>query len=68
VHADAEDHVTKIEHVTRSPVRSNGGFFALRQAIFDYMSPAEPGEEDITPTARSGPFAAPEPDCVTAKK
>lgn len=44
VHADAQDHLTKLEHVTRSPVRINGGFFALRSEIFDYL---KPGEEQI---------------------
>lgn len=42
VHADADDHLLRLEHVTRSPVRINGGFFALRREIFDYL---EPGEE-----------------------
>jgi len=41
VHADAEDHVTKLELVTQSPVRINAGFFVLRRAIFDYMRPGE---------------------------
>jgi glucose-1-phosphate cytidylyltransferase len=41
VHADADDHLLKLEHVTRSPVRINGGFFALRQEIFDYLNPGE---------------------------
>lgn len=50
VHSDHEQHVTKIEHVTRSPVRINGGFFALRQEIFDYMNPGE--ELVIEPFAR----------------
>lgn len=50
VHADADQHVTKIEHVTRSPVRINGGFFALRQEIFEFMNPGE--ELVIEPFAR----------------
>jgi glucose-1-phosphate cytidylyltransferase len=41
VHADAQDHLVKLEHVTRSPVRINGGFFALRKEIFDYLQPGE---------------------------
>jgi glucose-1-phosphate cytidylyltransferase len=41
VHADATNHVTKLEHVARSPVRINGGFFALRKEIFEYMKPGE---------------------------
>jgi len=50
VHADAEHHVTKLEHVTRSNVRINGGFFVLRREIFDYMNPGE--ELVIEPFAR----------------
>jgi glucose-1-phosphate cytidylyltransferase len=41
VHADAQDNLVKLEHVTRSPVRINGGFFALRNEIFDYLKPGE---------------------------
>lgn len=41
VHADADDHLVRLEHVTRSPVRINGGFFALRGEIFDYLQPGE---------------------------
>jgi glucose-1-phosphate cytidylyltransferase len=41
VHADAEHHATKLEHVSTSPVRINGGFFALRTEVFDYMKPGE---------------------------
>jgi glucose-1-phosphate cytidylyltransferase len=41
IHADGENYVSKIEHVTRSPVRINGGFFALKREIFDYMKPGE---------------------------
>ncbi len=41
VHSDAENYVTKLEHVARSPVRINAGFFVLRQDIFDYMKPGE---------------------------
>jgi glucose-1-phosphate cytidylyltransferase len=41
IHADRDNYVSKIEHVTRSPVRINGGFFALRSEIFDYMNPGE---------------------------
>jgi glucose-1-phosphate cytidylyltransferase len=41
VHADEQDHLLKLEHVTRSPVRINGGFFALRNEIFDYLKPGE---------------------------
>jgi len=41
VHSDAEQHVQRLEHVTRSPVRINGGFFVLRREIFDVMNPGE---------------------------
>lgn len=41
IHADRDNYVSKIEHVTRSPVRINGGFFVLRREIFDYMKPGE---------------------------
>jgi glucose-1-phosphate cytidylyltransferase len=42
VHADEENHVTQMEHVSRSPVRINAGFFVLRRSIFDVI---EPGDE-----------------------
>lgn len=41
VHSGSDEHVTKLEHVARSPVRINGGFFALRTEIFDYMNVGE---------------------------
>ena len=41
VHSDADEHVLQLEHVARSPVRINGGFFALRREIFDYMNEGE---------------------------
>ncbi len=41
VHADAEDIATRIELVTQSPVRINGGFFVLRSEIFDEIRPGE---------------------------
>ncbi len=34
-------HVTKVEHVGESVVRVNGGFFAFRREIFDYLKPGE---------------------------
>jgi glucose-1-phosphate cytidylyltransferase len=37
VHADAEQHATKLEAVTDSAVRINGGFFVLRKEIFDVL-------------------------------
>lgn len=42
VHADDDNHVTELEHVSRSPVRINAGFFALHSSIFDVI---EPGDE-----------------------
>jgi glucose-1-phosphate cytidylyltransferase len=41
VHADAEQHATKLEAVAQSMVRVNAGFFVLRTEIFDYMRPGE---------------------------
>ncbi len=41
VHSDAENNVTKLEHVGSSTVRINAGFFVLRTDIFDYMQPGE---------------------------
>lgn len=41
VHADENDDVVKIEHVARSTMRVNAGFFVLRSSIFEYMNPDE---------------------------
>jgi glucose-1-phosphate cytidylyltransferase len=41
VHADAENHVSKLEHVGSSLVRINAGFFVLRTEIFDHLRPGE---------------------------
>jgi glucose-1-phosphate cytidylyltransferase len=41
VHADSEDHATKLEAVAQSSVRINAGFFVLRQEIFDYIRPGD---------------------------
>jgi glucose-1-phosphate cytidylyltransferase len=41
VHADSEQQVSQLEHVARSPVRINGGFFVLRREIFEHMKPGE---------------------------
>jgi glucose-1-phosphate cytidylyltransferase len=41
VHADSEQHATKLEAVAQSMVRVNAGFFVLRAEIFDYMRPGE---------------------------
>jgi glucose-1-phosphate cytidylyltransferase len=50
VSMDAEDHVTALRPVGKSGLLINGGFFAFRQEIFDYI---EPGEELVlAPFAR----------------
>ena len=41
VHSDADQLAFKLEHVTESNVRINGGFFAFRQEIFDVLLPDE---------------------------
>jgi glucose-1-phosphate cytidylyltransferase len=41
VRADPDHHVTALEAVGRSVVRINGGFFAFKKQIFDYMRPGE---------------------------
>jgi glucose-1-phosphate cytidylyltransferase len=41
VHADARGLVTAIEPVNASDYWINGGFFCLRQGIFDYIQPGE---------------------------
>jgi glucose-1-phosphate cytidylyltransferase len=41
VQADSDHHVLKLEAVGRSVVRINGGFFAFRQEIFDYIEEGE---------------------------
>jgi glucose-1-phosphate cytidylyltransferase len=41
VKADAEGYAQGLEHVGDSPIRINGGYFALRREIFDYMNPGE---------------------------
>jgi glucose-1-phosphate cytidylyltransferase len=33
--------VTSIQHINRSPIRINGGFFAFRSEIFDYLQTGE---------------------------
>ncbi|HKP56854.1 MAG TPA: sugar phosphate nucleotidyltransferase [Polyangiales bacterium] len=50
VHSDAEYHATKLELVTRSPVRINGGFFVFRNEFFEYLQPGE--ELVVEPFAR----------------
>ena len=41
VHADDRGMVTAIEPVSASDYWINGGFFCLRQGIFDYIQPGE---------------------------
>jgi len=41
VHSDHEQLATKLELVTSSDLRINGGFFAFRQEIFEYLQPGE---------------------------
>ena len=41
VEADADHHVRKLEAVGRSIVRVNGGFFAFKSEIFDYIRDGE---------------------------
>ncbi len=41
VKSDPDHHVEALEAVGRSVVRINGGFFALKTKIFDYMKPGE---------------------------
>ena len=50
VHAEDDGHVRELEHIGRSPVRINAGFFVLRREIFDFMNPGE--ELVIEPFAR----------------
>ncbi|HEY3499967.1 MAG TPA: sugar phosphate nucleotidyltransferase [Polyangiaceae bacterium] len=41
VHSEPSGYVTKLEHVSRSPVRINAGYFVLRRSIFEYMNPGD---------------------------
>lgn len=41
VRSDADGYVQRLEHIGRSDVRINAGFFAFRRAIFDVMNPNE---------------------------
>lgn len=41
VEADDQGFVRRMEDVSRSQVRVNGGFFAFRQEIFDHIRPGE---------------------------
>jgi glucose-1-phosphate cytidylyltransferase len=41
VQSDHEGLATKLELVTSSNLRINGGFFVFRQDVFDYMQPGE---------------------------
>lgn len=41
VQADPEGHALKLEHVADSGLRINGGFFAMRTKIFEYLKEGE---------------------------
>ena len=41
VHTDGDNAVKKLEYVGDSPLRINGGYFALRREIFDYLNEGE---------------------------
>ncbi|HYQ44947.1 MAG TPA: sugar phosphate nucleotidyltransferase [Polyangiaceae bacterium] len=41
VHANPDNRVTRIEHVTDSNIRINGGFFVLKQQVFDHLFSGE---------------------------
>lgn len=41
VHSDSEGLAAKLELVTSSSLRINGGFFCFRQEVFDYLMPGE---------------------------
>jgi len=41
VHSDAEGLATKLEYATDAAIRINGGNFAFRREIFDYMNEGE---------------------------
>jgi len=46
IEADQVGHVKSIEHIGKSGFRMNGGFFVLRNDIFDYMREGEELVED----------------------
>jgi glucose-1-phosphate cytidylyltransferase len=41
VDADPEHHVRRLQLVSQSDVRVNGGFFVFRSELFDYLKPGE---------------------------
>jgi glucose-1-phosphate cytidylyltransferase len=41
VRLDGDNHVTGLEAVAEMPMRINGGYFVLRQSIFDYLNEGE---------------------------
>jgi glucose-1-phosphate cytidylyltransferase len=41
VQADAENNATALQAITDSTIRVNGGFFALRKQIFEYLNEGE---------------------------
>jgi glucose-1-phosphate cytidylyltransferase len=46
IEADDGGHVKSIEHIGKSGFRMNGGFFVLRNEVFDYMRDGEELVED----------------------
>jgi glucose-1-phosphate cytidylyltransferase len=46
IEADDSGHVKSIEHIGKSGFRMNGGFFVLRNEVFDYMRDGEELVED----------------------
>jgi glucose-1-phosphate cytidylyltransferase len=41
IHTDAENNLAKLEYAADAALRINGGYFALRKEIFDYMKEGE---------------------------
>jgi glucose-1-phosphate cytidylyltransferase len=41
VHADQDQYVQALEHISESRVRINAGFFVFRRDVFEYMRPNE---------------------------
>jgi len=50
VHSDGEQHATRLEAITQSSIRINGGFFVFRSEMFEFMHPGE--ELVVEPFAR----------------
>ena len=59
MNVDAEDKVTDIHSVHTLPIRENGGYFVLRQEIFDYLHEGEDLVGDVlTRLAQQGKVLA----------